>query len=785
VARLEANLRRGTKLELVSPRTRRSRGCTVGEQIGVGGSSKVYAATLADDSQIVLKVQRYEGELDPGLELEISLFKSIKHRNLIHCVGVGVTRHGHIAIGFRRAYQNPLLMLGKSSIAEEMRRDAKATYPSLPIDTALDLSYELLRALRYLERQGLVHHDVKLANLLIDVGPVKKHLHGPEVLNLVAQRKYRGALIDLGAARTREELDAWNGGRAAEGTPAPQITPFYAPPESVVEQRRDDGSLVRIFDASVDVYAAALVIYAMITGHPPYSHLQTPPDGNDLESIIGVKSAERRGEIEPISLAIIQRTVFDEAKFVGGDRDSFDLALHRFLLPRLSPTPAERGTVTDMTRDLEKLALINDRRGDSGRFDSLESSSSGAGKTSSQVYLPFTQGLVEVGGRAEHPLLKAARLHGVTEKFSRKKLLDGPDVQLKKKRPRAPTGPFKDAESGLVFVTDATDAGATPAELAAKRKREQQATRHLSRNALAKSAPEPEPEEEKSESITATAHGPLSNFAFNGSAAGLFVRYALNMLFTLLVFPTVLWGLAALGLLQSGLGASALTNAKALAGDPAGWGPLRAPWESLSPHLATVTEKLLALPPWAPGVALLVLLVCISRLSRAVSVYRIRNTLVFGSPLQFDSKSAMGQSISNASLALISGGLALPWIMLQRKRARYQQFSTVAGAPLDFQGQAKAIVGRGLLSVLLLPLTVASLGLLGLPLTYMWGRWEQINLVLPDAAGRLRSPQFTGTLGGYLIHAIPRWLLTALTLGLLRPWAVASGWRWLDAHTAV
>ncbi len=768
----------------MSPRTRRSRGCTVGEQIGVGGSSKVYAAELDDGSQIVLKVQRYEGELDPGLELEIALFKTVKHRNLIHCVGVGVTRHGHIAIGFRRAYQNPLLMLGKSSIAEEMRRDAKATYPSLPIDTAIDLSYELLRALRYLERQGLVHHDVKLANLLIDVGPVKKHLRGPEVFNLVAQRKYRGALIDLGAARTREELDAWNGGRAPEGTPAPQITPFYAPPESVVEQRRDDGSLVRIFDASVDVYAAALVIYVMVTGHPPYSHLQTPPDGNDLESIIGVKSAERRGEIEPISLEVIQRTVFDEAKFVGGDRDSFDLALHRFLLPRLSPTPAERGTVTDMAREFEKLAMIDDRRGDSGRLDSLETAS---GKSSSQVYLPFSQGLVEVGGRQEHPLLKAARLHGVTDKFDRKAIFDAPEVDLKKKpRPRAPTGPFKDAGSGLVFVTDATDAGATPAELAAKRARQQKATRHFSREGLPKSAPPAaEPEKSEAESFTATAHGPLSNYAFKGSASGLFFRYAFNMLFTLLVLPTILWGLAALGLLESGVGAKAVTQVKALLGNPAEWGPLSAPWASARPHLATVTEQLLALPPWAPGVVLLVLLIFISGLSRAVSLYRLRHTLVYGSPLQLNSKGGVVESISNASVILLTAGLALPWIMLRRKRTRYQQFSTVGGAPLDFQGLATAILGRGIVSLLVLPLAVASLGLLGIPLTYMWGSWERRNVVLPDAAGHLRVPQFSGSLGTYLVHALPRWLLTVLTLGLARPWAVASGWRWFDAHTDV
>lgn len=771
MARLEANLRRGTKLELVSPRTRRSRGCTVGEQIGKGGTAKVYAAELDDGSQVVLKVQRYEGELDPGLELEISLFKSVKHRNIIHCVGVGVTRHGHVAIGFRRAYQNPLLTMGKSSIAEKMRRDAKATYPSLPIDTAIDMAYELLRALRYLERQGLVHHDVKLANLLIDVGPNPKRLRGPEVLNLVTQRKYRAVLIDLGAARTREELDAWNAGRASPDTPAPQITPIYAPPESVVEQRRDDGSLVRIFDATVDVYAAALVIYAMVTGHPPYSHLSTEVDGNDLESIIGVKSAERRGDIEPISFDVIQRTVFDEAKFVGGDRASFDLALHRFLLPRLSPTPAERGTVTDMARDFEKIMQINDRRGDSGRFDAA-SSTTGA---NSQVYLPFTQTLVEVGGRAEHPLLKAARLYGVTDKFDRRAVLEEEPELPRPKRHEDP-GPFEDALSGLVFVDEAEDAGATTEQLAAKRERAHAATRHFSRADVDRPA-EPETTQPDYEPIETKAHGPLSNYTFSGSATGLFLRYGLNMLFSLLVLPTLAWGLAAIGALDRGVGAKALEQARALVGEPAEWGALGGHWN-------TVTEQLLALPPWAPGVALLVLLLVIGRLSKAVGLYRIRNTLVFGLPLQFKAVGGIAEALSNASMIVITAGLGTPWVMQRRMRQRYQQFST-SGNQLDFQGKPTAILGRGLLTVLMLPLAIATLGLLWLPLHYMWGRWEQSNLVLPDAAGRQRVPTFNGTFGGYLLHALPRWLLTVLTLGLARPWAVVSGWRWFDRHTAV
>src|SRR5690606_16603383 len=120
-----------------------------------------------------------------------------------------------------------------------------------------------------------------------------------------------------------------------EGWPAPQVTPAYAPPEAVVERRREDGQLGFPFDPTLAVYAAALVIYALITGHPPFSHLERPPAPGDLEALIGVKSAERRGEAFPIAQEVIERVVFEETKFLDGDRQAFELGLFRFLAPRL------------------------------------------------------------------------------------------------------------------------------------------------------------------------------------------------------------------------------------------------------------------------------------------------------------------------------------------------------------------------------------------------------------------------------------------------------------------
>ncbi|MBX3467397.1 MAG: protein kinase [Planctomycetes bacterium] len=402
MARREVRIEPGTKLELTSLRTRRNVECQIDAVLGVGGTAFVCAGTLADGTHVVLKVPRFEGEHDPGFEVEGELFKHFAHRNIVHCVGVGVLQ-GSLAIGFRRAYENPLLLMTRASVDEAMRRDKKARYPSLPLDTAIDLGYELLNGLEYLERLGYVHHDVKLANLLIDVAGRDRPLEPNEVFGKVVRREYRGVLIDFGATRSREYLEAYNQGRAPPGL-APQITPFYAPPEAIVEARRPDGSLGLTFDPSLDVYAVALILYAMVTGHPPYSHLRTAVAPADLESVIAVKSAERRGEIEPASLEVIQRVVFEDTRFLTGDRAAWDLAFHRFLLPRLAPDPQRRGGVAQMKRDFEQLMCVKTARGDAHDV----------GDRAARVFLPFTQELVKVGSGGEHPLLRAARACGVS-----------------------------------------------------------------------------------------------------------------------------------------------------------------------------------------------------------------------------------------------------------------------------------------------------------------------------------------------------------------------------------
>ncbi len=469
MSRQEAHLEPGLSVELTHLRTQRRVRCTVGERLGEGGTAWVYSATLEDGACAVLKVQRWAGEVDPAFQLELELFHKLAHRNVVHCVGSG-RAEGLLILAFRRAYSNPLLLMTEAAVARGMLRDRKARYPSLPIDTAIDLGYELINALAYVEKLGLVHHDVKLANLLIDPGPRDRPLKPSEVFGVVVRRAYRAVLIDFGATRSREYLDAWNRGVAPPG-PVPQITPFYAPPEAVVETRRADGELRYLFHPSLDVYATALILYAMVTGHPPYNHLRETPRPDDLEAIVGVKSQERRGEVEPISLETIQRAVFEDTRFVSGDRAAFDMAFYRFLARRLDADPDKRGTAAEMKQEFERLARIERASAkETGKLDVREGS---------RVALPFTQGLVEVASRTDHPLLRAARLYGQAD--------DDTPARRPQPRPRSGRSPRPGARTPPPGGSTPVPAGGAP--LPAPR-----VTRRVSREAPAKrTSPKPKP----------------------------------------------------------------------------------------------------------------------------------------------------------------------------------------------------------------------------------------------------------------------------------------------------
>jgi serine/threonine-protein kinase len=108
----------------------------------------------------------------------------------------------------------------------------------LPIDQAIDVARQICDALAVAHGQGIVHRDIKPANILLTTtGTVK--------------------VCDFGIARlTHQQQTDLTAPHTALGTSA-----YMAP-----EQAGGAG-----VDARADLYALGCVLYAMLTGHPPFT----------------------------------------------------------------------------------------------------------------------------------------------------------------------------------------------------------------------------------------------------------------------------------------------------------------------------------------------------------------------------------------------------------------------------------------------------------------------------------------------------------------------------------
>jgi eukaryotic-like serine/threonine-protein kinase len=108
----------------------------------------------------------------------------------------------------------------------------------LPLDQAVDITRQVCDALAMTHAQGVVHRDIKPANILLNTtGTVK--------------------VCDFGIARlTHQQQTDLTTPHMAIGTSA------YMAPEQI------SGAAV---DARTDLYALGCVMYAMLTGHPPFT----------------------------------------------------------------------------------------------------------------------------------------------------------------------------------------------------------------------------------------------------------------------------------------------------------------------------------------------------------------------------------------------------------------------------------------------------------------------------------------------------------------------------------
>jgi len=216
--------------------------CILGHVIGEGGMGVVYRGWLyynpagrfasVPAHPVALKVLhpliRGRPRAERLFRHEAEVLGKLSHPNIVHYFGL-FEHDGELCIVME-------LVQGES-LAELMQRanTASTTVPRLPFAQAWHYLAQLLGALESLHALGVVHRDVKSANVLIRTDDIAK-------------------LTDFGIARLPAELAKQSGG-LAPGTGA------YMAPEQVMGQP---------LDPRADLYAAAIVMFEMLTGVTPF-----------------------------------------------------------------------------------------------------------------------------------------------------------------------------------------------------------------------------------------------------------------------------------------------------------------------------------------------------------------------------------------------------------------------------------------------------------------------------------------------------------------------------------
>jgi serine/threonine protein kinase len=261
---------------------------TVIRRLGSGGMAHVYLARhVALARPVVLKVLHRalarESEMRERFRREAEATSRLVHPYVCSILDQGAS--GEIVYLVMPYYAG-------GSLADLLARSR-----TLPAARAASIGAQVACALDYAHRHGVVHRDVKPDNVLFD-----------EDGNAV--------LTDFGIATARFHARLTATGRAMG-------TPHYMSPEQ---------AMGRLVDGRSDLYAVGLLLYEMLTGHPPFDGADAYAVGYKHVHEAPTPLAQARSDVPPALSAVVMRCLAKQPQ----DRYDSGVALGDALLGVLS-----------------------------------------------------------------------------------------------------------------------------------------------------------------------------------------------------------------------------------------------------------------------------------------------------------------------------------------------------------------------------------------------------------------------------------------------------------------
>ncbi|MBT3379433.1 MAG: serine/threonine protein kinase [Lentisphaerae bacterium] len=246
------------------------------EPIGSGGTASVYRALdLTLDREVAVKMLDEQIASRPG---RVKMFlkearsaASVNHPNVVPIYSCGEAEG--------RPYLVMQYMAGLS-----LDRTLQSAPRGLELGEAIRVAGETARGLEAAHRHGIIHHDVKPGNILVD-----------------ADSNVRIGDFGLAEALRGDTV-------AADDAEAPWITPYYVSCERVLTGKEDYRG---------DIYSLGATVYHLLTGRPPF-------EGNGSGEIAWART---KGVLPAAPSEV---------------RPEIPGALSDYVLRLLAPNPAER-----------------------------------------------------------------------------------------------------------------------------------------------------------------------------------------------------------------------------------------------------------------------------------------------------------------------------------------------------------------------------------------------------------------------------------------------------------
>ncbi|KAG6732108.1 hypothetical protein I3842_01G161100 [Carya illinoinensis] len=201
-----------------------------GELIGCGAFGRVYMGMNLNSGELLAVSIAASGASKEktqahirGLEEEVKLLKNLSHPNIVRYLGTAREEDSlNILLEF----------IPGGSISSLLGK-----FGSFPESVIRMYTKQLLLGLEYLHKNGIMHRDIKGANILVDnKGCIK--------------------LADFGASKKVVELATINGAKSMKGTP------YWMAPEVILQTGHS---------FSADIWSVGCTVIEMATGKPPWS----------------------------------------------------------------------------------------------------------------------------------------------------------------------------------------------------------------------------------------------------------------------------------------------------------------------------------------------------------------------------------------------------------------------------------------------------------------------------------------------------------------------------------